>query len=74
MPDDATGGAAWTFSRLINDPETPVRAAAMAACWVAQADGGRGGAPWFLAVTGPLGKSNAGARTGRFAWRSRRSR
>jgi hypothetical protein len=61
MPDDVTGGAAWTLSRLINDPETPVRAAAMAACWSRKPTEDVVGALWFRAVTGPQGKSSAGA-------------
>jgi hypothetical protein len=51
-------GASWTLARLINDRETAIRAAAMAASWSRKPNSDVVNALWFRAVTGPLAREN----------------
>ena len=53
-------GADWTIARLINDSETAVRAAAMAACWNRKPSADIVNALWVRAVTGPLTNGGMG--------------
>ena len=57
-------GASWTLSRLINDRETAIRAAAMAACWARKPNPDIVNSLWFRAVTGPLSRENMGGPVG----------
>lgn len=56
---DATAAIDWTLARLINDPEEPVRAAAMAACWYRAPSGDLIAALWHRAVEGPMEREDA---------------
>ncbi|HVT79069.1 MAG TPA: hypothetical protein VHM90_00315 [Phycisphaerae bacterium] len=47
-------GASWTLAKLINDPETPVRAQAMASAWSRKPTVPVVDALWYRAVAGPL--------------------
>ena len=50
-------GASWTLSRLINDHDTAVRAAAMAAVWNRKPQTDVVAALWYRGVSGPLAHS-----------------
>jgi hypothetical protein len=59
MPDESAE-CNWTLSRLINDRETPVRAAAMAAVWSRKPTQDVVNALWYRAVAGPLARESGG--------------
>jgi len=63
-------GAQWTLGRLINDKESAVRAAAMAACWSREPNAAVVDALWFRAVSGPLAAGDSG-RDGRMSFDGR---